>query len=107
MYQAQEAYMIVHDGKEVAFYKPSEMKQAYADAEGLAKKFGGEVHVRKVMREGRAGYNPLTSKEHWHEVERQLANLLNNPSLDTESRAEVRQRYLEKRKEAQQKGWAK
>ena len=52
MYQAQEAYMIVHNGKEVAFYKPSEMKQAYADAEGLAKKFGGEVHVRKVMREG-------------------------------------------------------
>ena len=52
MYQAQEAYMIVHDGKEVALYKPSDIKQAYADAEGLAKKFGGEVHVRKVMREG-------------------------------------------------------
>lgn len=60
-----------------------------------------------IIRESRAGYNPLTSKEHWHEVERQLSNLLNNPSLDPESRAEVRQRYLEKRREAQQKGWAK
>jgi hypothetical protein len=61
----------------------------------------------QALEEGRSGYNPLTSKEHWHEVERQLSNLLNNPSLDTQSRAEVRQRYLEKRKEAQQKGWAK
>lgn len=68
-----------------------------------------EIRLAKIqaLEEGRAGYNPLTSKDHWHEVERQLSNLLNNPSLDPESRAEVRQRYLEKRKEAQQKGWAK
>ena len=59
------------------------------------------------LKEGRAGYNPLTSEKHWHEVERQLAQLINDPTLDSESRAEARQRYLEKRKEAQQKGWAK
>jgi hypothetical protein len=59
------------------------------------------------LKEGRAGYNPLTSEKHWHEVERQLAQLINDRTLDPESRAEARQRYLEKRKEAQQKGWAK
>jgi hypothetical protein len=59
------------------------------------------------LKEGRAGYSPLTSEKHWHEVERQLAQLINDRTLDPESRAEARQRYLEKRKEAQQKGWAK
>ena len=49
----------------------------------------------------------MTSKEHWYEVERQLAQLINDRTLDAETRAEARQRYLEKRKEAQQKGWAK
>jgi hypothetical protein len=107
MYKAQEAYMIVHNGRDIAFYKPSDMKQAYADAEELAKKHGGEVHVKKVMREGRAGYNPLTSEQHWHEVEQYLSSMINNRTLDPETRAEYRQRYLEKRKEAQQKGWAK
>ena len=53
------------------------------------------------LKEGRAGYNPLTSKEHWYEVERQLAQLINDRTLDAETRAEARQRYLEKRKEAQ------
>ena len=71
------------------------------------KDFETRLHKLQALEEGRAGYNPLTSKEHWHEVERQLSNLLNNPSLDAQSRAEVRQRYLEKRREAQQKGWAK
>jgi hypothetical protein len=60
-----------------------------------------------TIQEGRAGYNPLTSEKHWHEVERQLSQLINDRTLDPESRAEARQRYLEKRKEAQQKGWAK
>jgi hypothetical protein len=82
--------------------KYPDRKEAEEIKRGLEKR-GLEV----IIREGRAGYNPLTSQEHWHEVERQLSNLLNNPSLDPQSRAEVRQRYLEKRKEAQQKGWAK
>ena len=60
-----------------------------------------------IIREGRAGYNPLTSEKHWHEVERYLASQINDPKLDPESKAEARQRYQEKRKEAQQKGWAK
>jgi hypothetical protein len=107
MYKKQEAYMIVHNGRDIAFYKPSDMKKAYDDAEELVKKHGGEVHVKKVMREGRAGNNPLTSKDHWYEVERHLSQLINDRTLDPESRAEARQRYLEKRKEAQQKGWAK
>ena len=53
MYRREEVFMIVHNGKEVAFYKPANMKQAYDDAEALVKKFGGEAHVKKVMREMR------------------------------------------------------
>jgi hypothetical protein len=52
MYQHQEVYMVVHNGKEVAFYKPANIKQAYRDAEELVNRFGGEAHVKKVMREG-------------------------------------------------------
>jgi hypothetical protein len=148
MYQAQEVYMLTHNGQEVAFYTLKDLKRAEQDAQDMQRKLGGEVHLRKVMREteqqpqddvmkrlfkdfgdifgkqpsepksqepekkevkemGRAGYNPLTSQEHWYEVERQLAQLINDRTLDPESRAEARQRYLEKRKEAQQKGWAK
>jgi hypothetical protein len=59
------------------------------------------------LKEGRAGYNPLTSQQHWYEVERYLSGMINDRTLDPETRAEARQRYLEKRKEAQQKGWAK
>jgi hypothetical protein len=66
-----------------------------------------EPKQKEVKEMNRAGYNPLTSEKHWHEVERQLAQLINDRTLDPESRAEARQRYLEKRKEAQQKGWAK
>jgi hypothetical protein len=107
MYQAKEVYMLTHNGQEVAFYTLKDLKRAEQDAQEMQRKLGGEVHLRKVMREGRAGYNPLTSEKHWHEVERQLAQLINDRTLDPESRAEARQRYLEKRKEAQQKGWAK
>lgn len=68
-----------------------------------------ETRLAKIqaLEEGRAGYNPLTSEKHWHEVERYLSSQINDPKLDPESRAEARQRYQEKRKEAQQKGWAK
>jgi hypothetical protein len=148
MYKAQEAYMIVHNGRDIAFYKPSDMKQAYTDAEELAKKHGGEVHVKKVMREteqppqdevmkrlfkdfgdifgkqppqpksqqpekkevkemGRAGYNPMQTEKDWIEVERYLSQMINEPTLDPETRKEYRQRYLEKRQEAQLKGWTK
>ena len=57
--------------------------------------------------EGRAGYNPMQTEKDWHEVERYLSSMINDRTLDAEIRAEARQRYLEKRKEAQQKGWAK
>jgi hypothetical protein len=146
MYTAKEVYMLTHNGQEVAFYTLKDLKRAEQDAQDMQRKLGGEVHLRKVMREAeqpqddvmkrlfkdfgdifgkqpqpkpqepekkevkemnRAGYNPLTSQEHWYEVERQLAQLINDRTLDSESRAEARQRYLEKRKEAQQKGWAK
>jgi hypothetical protein len=46
----EEVFMVVHNGKEVAFYKTANMKQAYHDAEELVKKFGGEAYVRKVER---------------------------------------------------------
>jgi hypothetical protein len=107
MYKAQEAYMIVHNGRDIAFYKPSDMKQAYADAEELAKKHGGEVHVKKVMREGRAGFNPLRSRKDWLDVQEHLARLMNTPGMSYEDKQVIRQRYLEKQKEAQEKGFTK
>jgi hypothetical protein len=82
--------------------KYSDRKEAEEIKRGLEKR-GMEV----IIREGRAGYNPLTSQHHWHEVERYLSSMINDRTLDAETRAEARQRYLEKRKEAQQKGWAK
>ena len=107
MYKAQEVYMLTHNGQEIAFYTLKDLKRAEQDAQDMQRKLGGEVHLRKVMREGRAGYNPLTSQQHWYEVERYLSSMINDRTLDAETRAEARQRYLEKRKEAQQKGWAK
>lgn len=55
----------------------------------------------------RAGYNPLTSKEHWHEVKNHLTKLLAEPSIPYEDKQVIRQRYLDKKKEAEQKGWEK
>jgi hypothetical protein len=148
MYQSKEVYMLTHNGQEVAFYTLKDLKRAEQDAQDMQRKLGGEVHLRKVMREteqqpqddvmkrlfkdfgdifgkqppepksqepekkevkemGRAGYNAMQTEKDWIEVERQLAQLINDRTLDPESRAEARQRYLEKRKEAQQKGWAK
>jgi hypothetical protein len=107
MYKAQEVYMLTHNGQEIAFYTLKDLKRAEQDAQDMQRKLGGEVHLRKVMREGRAGHNPLTSQQHWYEVERYLSNMINDRTLDAATRAEARQRYLEKRKEAQQKGWAK
>jgi hypothetical protein len=148
MYQAQEVYMLTHNGREVAFYKLKDLKRAEQDAHDMQRKLGGEVHLRKVMREGeqqpqddvmkrlfkdfgdifgkqppqpqksepekkevkemgRAGYNAMNTEKDWHEVERYLSQMINDPSLDPETKKAYRQRYLEKRKEAQQKGWAK
>jgi len=55
----------------------------------------------------RAGYNPLTSEKHWHEVKNHLTKLLANPDIGYEDKQVIRQRYLDKQKEAQQKGWEK
>jgi len=71
------------------------------------KDFETRLHRLQALEEGRAGYNPLTSKDHWHEVERYLSSQINDLKLDPESRAEARRHYQEKRQEAQQKGWAK
>ena len=51
MYQRQEVYMLTHDGREVAFYKLKDLKRAEQDAQEMQRKLGGEVHLRKVMRE--------------------------------------------------------
>jgi len=82
--------------------KYSDRKEAEEIKRGLEKR-GIEV----IIREGRAGYNPMQTEKDWHEVERYLSGMINDRTLDAETRAEARQRYLEKRKEAQQKGWAK
>jgi hypothetical protein len=66
-----------------------------------------EPEKKEVKEMGRAGYNAMQTEKDWIEVERYLSKLINDRTLDPESRAEARQRYLEKRKEAQQKGWAK
>jgi hypothetical protein len=66
-----------------------------------------EPEKKEVKEMGRAGYNAMQTEKDWFEVERYLSKLINDRTLDSETRAEARQRYLEKRKEAQQKGWAK
>ena len=58
------------------------------------------------LEEGRAGYNPLTSQQHWQEVKNHLTKLLAS-DMPYADKQVVRQRYLEKQKEAQQKGWEK
>mgnify|MGYP003348165509 FL=1 len=70
------------------------------------KDFEIRLHKLQALEEGRSGYNPLTSQKHWQEVKNHLTKLLSTdmPYADKEV---VRQRYLEKKKEAQQKGWEK
>ena len=147
MYQRQEVYMLTHNGREVAFYKLKDLKRAEQDAQGMQQKLGGEVHIRKVMREAeqpqdevmkrlfkdfgdifgkqppqpkaqepekkevkemnRAGYNPLTSEEHWAEVKNHLTKLLSAPGMSYADKEVIRQRYNEKAKKAREKGWEK
>jgi len=149
MYQQEPVYMLTHNGREVAFYKLKDLKRVEQDAQEMQKKLGGEVHIRKVMREteqqpkdddimkqlfkdfgeifgkppahfpqpkpqqpekkevkeGRAGYGPLLNQKHWEEVEQHLFKLLNDKTLDPETRAEVKQRWLDKQREAKLKGF--
>jgi hypothetical protein len=147
MYKAQEVYMLTHNGQEVAFYTLKDLKRAEQDAQEMQKKLGGEVHLRKVMREAeqpqddvmkrlfkdfgdifgkqppqpksqepekkevkemnRAGYNPLTSEQHWLEVKNHLTKLLSAPGMSYADKQVIRQRYNEKAKEAREKGWEK
>ena len=65
-----------------------------------------EARLQKFLNEGRAGYNPLTSQEHWQQVKNHLTKLLAS-DMPYADKQVVRQRYLEKQKEAQQKGWEK
>jgi hypothetical protein len=60
MYQAKEVYMLTHNGQEVAFYTLKDLKRAEQDAQDMQKKLGGEVHLRKVMREGEGSWKKET-----------------------------------------------
>ena len=60
MYQAKEVYMLTHNGQEVAFYTLKDLKRAEQDAQDMQKKLGGEVHLRKVMREGKGSWKKET-----------------------------------------------
>jgi hypothetical protein len=60
MYQAKEVYMLTHNGQEVAFYTLKDLKRAEQDAQDMQRKLGGEVHLRKVMREGEGSWKKET-----------------------------------------------
>ena len=60
MYTAKEVYMLTHNGQEVAFYTLKDLKRAEQDAQDMQKKLGGEVHLRKVMREGEGSWKKET-----------------------------------------------
>jgi hypothetical protein len=60
MYTAKEVYMLTHNGQEVAFYTLKDLKRAEQDAQDMQRKLGGEVHLRKVMREGEGSWKKET-----------------------------------------------
>jgi hypothetical protein len=66
-----------------------------------------EPEKKEVKEMGRAGFNPLRSREDWLDVQEHLARLMNTPGMSYEDKQVIRQRYLEKQKEAQEKGFTK
>lgn len=69
--------------------------------------YEARIHKLQALEEGRAGFNPLRNKEDWLDVQDHLTRLLNNPMMSVQDKEVIRQRYLEKKREAEQKGFTK
>jgi hypothetical protein len=100
MYKAQEVYMLTHNGQEVAFYTLKDLKRAEQDAQDMQRKLGGEVHLRKVMREGnvininRGGYNAFRDKNDWLDKRDYVQQQLLDPR-QRDNYPELKQRLLD------------
>jgi hypothetical protein len=100
MYKAQEVYMLTHNGQEVAFYTLKDLKRAEQDAQDMQKKLGGEVHLRKVMREGdvvninRGGHNAFRDKNDWLDKRDYVQQQLLDPR-QRDNYPELKQRLLD------------
>lgn len=113
MYQAQEVYMLTHDGQQVAFYKLKDLKRAEQDAQEMQKQLGGEVHLRKVMRESgtdtfnRGGNNKLRDKNDYYDKREYLAKQLDTPGYSYADRQLIRDRMMQLEKAARMQGFVK
>ena len=100
MYQAKEVYMLTHNGQEVAFYTLKDLKRAEQDAQDLQKNLGGEVHLRKVIREGnvvsfnRGGFNAFRDKNDWLDKRDYVQQQLLDPK-QRDNLPELKQRLLD------------
>jgi hypothetical protein len=100
MYKAQEVYMLTHNGQEVAFYTLKDLKRAEQDAQDMQRKLGGEVHLRKVMREGdvininRGGHNQFRDKDDWLDKRDYIQQQLLDPR-QRDNYPELKQRLLD------------
>lgn len=112
MYQAKEVYMLTHDGQEVAFYTLKDLKRAEQDAQDLQKNLGGEVHLRKVMREGdvvsfnRGGFNAFRDKNDWLDKRDYVQQQLLDPR-QRENYPELKQRLLDINSAGRKLGYTK
>jgi hypothetical protein len=100
MYKAQEVYMLTHNGQEVAFYTLKDLKSAEQDAQDMQKKLGGEVHLRKVMRESnvininRGGHNAFRDRADWLDKRDYVQQQLLDPK-QRDNYPELKQRLLD------------
>jgi len=100
MYQSKEVYMLTHNGQEVAFYTLKDLKRAEQDAEEMQKNLGGEVHLRKVIREGnvisfnRAGFNQFRDRADWLDKRDYIQKQLLDPR-QRDNYPELKQRLLD------------
>jgi hypothetical protein len=100
MYQSKEVYMLTHDGQEVAFYTLKDLKRAEQDAQEMQKNLGGEVHLRKVIREGdvlsfnRAGFNQFRDRADWLDKRDYIQQQLLDPR-QRDNHPEIKQRLLD------------
>jgi hypothetical protein len=100
MYQSKEVYMLTHNGQEVAFYTLKDLKRAEQDAQEMQKNLGGEVHLRKVIREGdvlsfnRAGFNAFRDRADWLDKRDYIQQQLLDPR-QRDNYPELKQRLLD------------
>jgi hypothetical protein len=112
MYQSKEVYMLTHNGQEVAFYTLKDLKRAEQDAQDMQRKLGGEVHLRKVMREGdvvninRGGHNAFRDRADWLDKRDYVQQQLLDPR-QRDNYPELKQRLLDINSAGRKLGYTK